>query len=252
MPDVVVGRLFAPRLREYTSLMKPSLSIRMLGLGFAVMTGAHAQLMHVTFDTTHIEGDFYEINIASPDRNEFGDPIHHPHPITGRFQFETDVDLAAANAPGAPQLFNYRLWGDIDVLGHVDTGPFGLMVTHLSNGDWSLETPSENVIGAFMLSAQVSLKPDLSPRGAYIELRVFDPETALGFFQGNPGYYLVDTRVMIYASADDMTATRVQDPSMTPVPEPATITWISALGLCGLIGWRRWSRGQVEMRASEM
>lgn len=215
----------------------------------AMATAAHAQLMRVTFDTTHIEGDFYEFNAASPDRNEFGNPIHHVHAIAGSLHFETYVDLAAAASPGEPQIFDFRLWGDIDVLGHLDIGPFGLSVTHLPNGGWSLASPYREApyFGPLIFNAVLTLNPDLSPAGAFIEFRVYgDPEYAQYIFTGGPGLYLLDTTLWVSASADEMTATRVQGPPLTPVPEPATTSSIAALGLCGLIGWRRWLRCRAD------
>ena len=201
-------------------------------LGFAMATAAHGQLVRVTFDTTtHIVGDFLALN----DRDENGYVIHNPHPVAGNLHFETVIDLAAAASSGEPQLFNSRLWGDIEGLGHLDDfGPTGLAVTHLPNGMWVAEAPSRQYDGALVsYDASLSLNPDLSPAGAYIEFRTYD------FF---PGPYGSDATVWVTPSADEMTATLVQGPPLTPVPEPATTGLIAALGLCGLVGWRRWSR----------
>ena len=201
-------------------------------LGFAMATAAYGQLMRVTFDTTtHIVGDFLALN----DRDENGYVIHNPHPIAGSLHFETFIDLAAAASPGEPQLFASRLWGDIEGLGHLnDFGPTGLAVRHLPNGMWVAEAPSLEYGGPLVsYDASLSLNPDLSPAGAYIEFRTYD------FF---PGPYGSDAAVWVTASADEMTATLVQGPPITPVPEPATTSLIAALGLGAFIGWRRWLR----------
>jgi len=223
--------------------MKPRLFAGLALLGFAMATAAHGQLMRVTFDSTHIVGDFLELN----DHDELGYVIHNPHPIAGRLQFETYIDLAAAASPSEPpQLFNSRLWGDIDVLGHLnDFGPTGLAVRHLPYGMWVAETPNFDAIGPLVsYHAGLTLNADLSPRSAFVEFRVYgDSEWSL--FTGGPGLYVADTTVWVQASADEMTATRVQGPPLTPVPEPATTSLIAVLGLCGLIGWRRWSRSRA-------
>lgn len=201
-------------------------------LVFAMATAAQGQLMRVTFDTTtHIVGDFLALN----DRDENGYVIHNPHPVAGSLHFETVIDLAAAAAPGEPQLFASSLWGDIEGLGHLDDfGPTGLAVRHLPNGLWVAEAPSLQYSGALVsYDAILSLNPDLSPAGAYISFRTYD------FF---PGPYGSDATVWVTASPDEMTATLVQGPPLTPVPEPATTGLIAALGLCGFVGWRRWSR----------
>jgi hypothetical protein len=54
--------------------------------------------MRVTFDSTHVEGDFYEFNVASPDRDENGFPIHHRHAIEGSLHFETSFALTAPSS----------------------------------------------------------------------------------------------------------------------------------------------------------
>ena len=201
-------------------------------LGFAMATAAYGQLMRVTFDTTtHIVGDFLALN----DRDENGYVIHNPHPIAGSLHFETLIDLAAAASPGEPHLFDSSLSGDIEGLGHLnDFGPTGLAVRHLPNGMWVAEAPSLEYGGPLVsYAASLSLNSDLSPAGAYIEFRTYD------FF---PGPYGADATVWVTASADEMTATLVQGPPLTPVPEPATTSLIAALGLGAFIGWRRWLR----------
>ncbi len=223
--------------------MKRSIFTGLAVLGVAIATAAHAQLIRVAFNTTHIDGDFYEYNIASPDPyDENGYLKHHVHPIAGSLHFETVVDLAAAASPGEPRIFDFRLWGDIDVLGHLDIAPFGLVVKHLPNGAWSIESPPRDYVsGPLIFEASLGLNPDLSPEGAAIYFRVYgDPEYAQYIFQGGPGFYSADTSVWTWTNADEMTATPVQGPPMTPVPEPATTSSIAALGLCGLLGWRRW------------
>ncbi|MEO6005191.1 MAG: PEP-CTERM sorting domain-containing protein [Opitutus sp.] len=83
--------------------------------------------------------------------------------------------------------------------------------------------------------------PELSASVASFELRVYgNPEYARDIFQDGPGLYVNDTRIWATARADEMTATVVKHPPFTPVPEPATTGLIAALGLGGLIDWRRW------------
>jgi len=218
--------------------MKRSLLAGLALLGFAIAPAAHGQLIRVTFDTTHIVGDFLALN----DRDENGYVIHNPHPVAGDLHFETVIDLAAAASSGEPQLFGSRLWGDIDGLGHLnDFGPTGLAVRHLPDGGWVAEAPMrDDYIGPLVTyNASLSLNSDLSPAGAYIAFRTYD------FF---PGPYGGDATVWVTASADEMTATIVQGPPLTPVPEPATTSLIAALGLCVFIGWRRWLRCSAVQR----
>jgi len=224
--------------------MKTSRLVGFALLGFSLVTAAQGQLMRVTFDTKHIVGDFLDLD----PRDEQGYVIHNPHPVAGTLHFETYIDLAAAGSPGEPRLFNSRLWGDVDDLGHLnDFGPTGLAVTHLPNGTWRAETPDVEYGGPLVAyNAGLTLNPDLSPVGAHVDFRYYgDSEWSL--FKGQPGDYVGDTVVSVSVSADEMTAMRVQGPPLTPVPEPATTSSIAALGLCGLIGCRRWLRGRAHM-----